>query len=134
MSFKIHYRNNSIDKNILTWFHVRHLGMTVIAVTVISFTPVILLTNDVAVVVVGFPESFDGRLSDTYYHVAPSQSRSYGSLICINLYNKCLSPIKLWIVFLPVAMSLTITYDWSHHETLQSSLCVIWKKIRRTNE
>jgi hypothetical protein len=27
--FKIHYRNNLIDKQILTWFHVRHLRLTV---------------------------------------------------------------------------------------------------------
>ena len=40
VAFKIHYRNNLIDKKILTKFHVRHLGMTVITVTVINITPV----------------------------------------------------------------------------------------------
>ena len=35
--FTIHYRNNLIDKKkILTRFHVRHLGVTVITVAVIT--------------------------------------------------------------------------------------------------
>ena len=45
--FKIQYRNNLIDKkDSYLKFHVRHVGMTVIAVTVISFTPVTIAWYD----------------------------------------------------------------------------------------